>query len=92
VLKKIARGTVKTYIPGGSKIMKICNAIAWIVFFCCTYYLLTRLRGRGTDELDSDSNGILFGMGIGSGGDLIAVLTCFASVGYLFGFFGIQYV
>ena len=32
-----------------------------------------------------------FGL-MGSGMDVLAVLVCFVSVGYLFGFFGIQYV
>ena len=73
------------------------NLLAWSVFLLATYYLFSRLRGGGEDGRSDHRLALSVGGGpgfglMGSGLDVAAVLLCFVSVGYLFGFFGIQYV
>jgi len=56
-------------------------------------YLLARIQNMNDDTTERAFNGTGPGFGLmGSGLDVMAVLVCFVSVGYLFGFFGIQYV
>ena len=66
-------------------VLRVLNAFVWIAFLLATYYLLSRLRGRA-DDTDTSTVSIPFGI------DGVAVVTAFASVGYLFGFFGVPYV
>ena len=81
------------------------NLLAWLCFLTVSVYLFSRLRGGGDGEGGglSGMGGVGGGKGghfvdgpgfglMGSGLDVLAVLVCFVSVGYLFGFFGIQYV
>ena len=76
------------------------NLLAWLCFITVSVYLFSRLRGGSDGETGLGSGGVSkghfvdgpgFGL-MGSGLDVLAVLVCFVSVGYLFGFFGIQYV
>ena len=82
------------------------NIVAWLLFLIASVYLFSRLRnGNSSDDHTGGSGSGLglsgkgkhfvdgpgFGL-MGSGMDVLAVLICFVSVGYLFGFFGIQYV
>ena len=77
--------------------MSYLNLGVWLLFLVATGYLLSRLRGGegGGDERGGKGGHYVGGPGfglMGSGLDVMAVLVCFVSVGYLFGFFGIQYV
>ena len=83
------------------------NLAAWLCFITVSLYLFSRLRAGGGGDGEGGSAGAHrigsvgqkqhfvdgpgFGL-MGSGLDVLAVLVCFVSVGYLFGFFGIQYV
>jgi len=76
------------------------NLFAWLIFLLATFYLFTRFRSRVDSEDNSrfgshhhsfDSRGPGFGL-MASGLDVLAVLVCFVSIGYLFGFFGISYI
>ena len=78
------------------KSMSYLNVCVWVVFLVATGYLLNRLRGGSQDERGGKGGhyvggGPGFGL-MNSGLDVMAVLVGFVSVGYLFGFFGIQYV
>jgi len=77
-------------LPAG--LMKACNLAAWIIFFISSIYILFRLRTRSQvnpDDLTQATQGSWL---MRPSLDLTAVFLTFASVGYLFGFFGIQYV
>ena len=74
--------------------MSYISVLAWAAFLMATVYLFSRLRGGGDEDRGKGGHyvgGPGFGL-MGSGLDVAAVLACFVSVGYLFGFFGIQYV
>ena len=79
------------------------NLLAWLCFLTVSVYLFSRLRSGSGDGEGGLGSGLGGGKGkhfvdgpgfglMGSGLDVLAVLVCFMSVGYLFGFFGIQYV
>ncbi len=70
-----------TPLPIPKTVLKISSAIAWIVLIVVSLYLLDRYRARQHGVVGS----IKFV-------DSTAIVALFASLAYMFGFFGMQYL
>jgi len=74
-------------VPLNKGLLRFSSLIAWIVFLTVTVYLLGRYHDRHLNG--QPTGGALESL---SSSDFFAVIAMFASITYIFGFFGIQYV